>query len=170
MCSPQAREPFTISVNVSCERCHLRDPEMHSRSLEGTPSSSVWLDSYLRSSLAVRPLHHHCQCVSLLPPQMWTNAVSTREAAALAASTPRAAISVPAQQARAAFTGTGRIAQVCGALCWPDMEMAFQGKLGNWWEDVRGRRVGGVAGWVRHAIPGSEVPSLLGHVCSSAHR
>lgn len=104
---------------------------------------------------------------------MWTNAASIREAAALAASTPPAAISVPAQQARAAFTGTGRIAQVCGALCWLDLEMAFQGKLGNWWEDVRGTRVGGVgggAGWVRHAIPGSEVPSLLGHVCSSAHR
>jgi hypothetical protein len=60
---------------------------------------------------------------------MWTNVASIREAAALAASTPQAAISVPAQQARAAFTGTGRIAQVCGALCWPDITMLFQGKV-----------------------------------------
>lgn len=74
-------------------------------------------------------LHRHWQSDFGLLPQMWTNAVSIREAAALAASTPLEAINVPAQQARAAFTGMERIAQVCGALCWTDLAMLFQGKV-----------------------------------------
>lgn len=50
-------------------------------------------------------------CMASLIVGMWMNAASIRGAAALAASTPQAAISVPARQARAASTGTERIAQ-----------------------------------------------------------
>ena len=60
---------------------------------------------------------------------MWMSAASTGEAAALAASTLLAATSVPAPQAKAGCTGTGKTAQVGGALCWRKLALQFQGNL-----------------------------------------
>lgn len=43
---------------------------------------------------------------------------------------------------------------MCGALCWTDLAMLFQGKVGVWWEGVRGEGWGNIASWVRQDISG----------------
>lgn len=80
----------------------------------------------------------------------------------MAASTPPAAFSVPAQQARAAFTGTGRIAQVCDALCWQDLEMAED--LVGRCEDLVGRCEGCSTPFLIQKCPASLGMSVVLHI------